>query len=143
TNMAKAMDNFLFGNDKAMVRLDLSEYMEKHNVSRLIGAPPGYIGHDQEGQLTGALRRKPFCVVLLDEVDKAHPDVLTLFLQVFDDGRLTDAKGRTIDATNALFIMTANVSQPARREPLGFGRDQHDGVAGDLLEEVHRSFRPE
>jgi len=85
-----------------MVRIDMSEFMEKHTVSRLIGSPPGYIGHEEEGQLTGALRRTPFSVVLLDEVEKAHPDVLNLFLQVFDDGRITDSKGRTVDAANAL-----------------------------------------
>jgi ATP-dependent Clp protease ATP-binding subunit ClpC len=109
TELAKATAAFLFGNDTAMVRLDMSDFMEKHTVSRLVGAPPGYIGHDEEGQLTGALRRTPHCLVLLDEVEKAHPDVLNLFLQVFDDGRLTDAKGRTVDAANALFILTSNL----------------------------------
>jgi len=123
-----------------LVRFDMSEFMEKHSVSRLIGAPPGYIGHDEEGQLTAALRRTPFCVVLLDEVEKAHPDVLNLFLQVFDDGRLTDSKGRTVDAANALFVLTSNVAQEtvvdfrpeetAEREAAAFG-------------EVRKCFRPE
>src|SRR5206468_1483965 len=90
TEMAKATAAFLFGSEKAMLRYDMSEYQEKYNVTRLIGSPPGYLGHEQEGQLTGALRRKPFCVVLLDEVDKAHPDILNLLLQIFDDGRITD-----------------------------------------------------
>jgi ATP-dependent Clp protease ATP-binding subunit ClpA len=90
----------------------MSEFIEKHTVSRLIGSPPGYVGYEEEGQLTGALRHKPFSVVLLDEIEKAHPDVLNLFLQVFDDGRLTDSKGHTVDATNALFIMTSNLQLP-------------------------------
>ncbi len=140
TELAKATAAFLFGDDKALVRLDMSEYMEKHTVSRLIGAPPGYIGHDEEGQLTGALRRTPFCVVLLDEVEKAHPDVLNLFLQVFDDGRLTDSKGRTMDATNALFIMTSNLGQEARA---GFHPDDSQAWAEALLAEVRQVFRPE
>jgi ATP-dependent Clp protease ATP-binding subunit ClpC len=119
TELAKAVAEFLFGSDDRIVRLDLSEFMEKHAVSRLVGAPPGYVDSDQEGQLTGAIRRMPHCVVLLDEVEKAHPDVLNLFLQLFDEGRLTDAKGRTADATQALFILTANI--PLDSDPaLGF-----------------------
>ncbi len=109
TELAKATAEFLFGSERALVRIDMSEYMERHSVSRLIGAPPGYIGHDEPGQLTEALRRTPYCVVLLDEVEKAHRDVLNLFLQVFDDGRLTDGRGRTVDATQALFLLTSNV----------------------------------
>jgi ATP-dependent Clp protease ATP-binding subunit ClpC len=118
TELARATAAFLFGSDKAMVRMDMSEFMEKHTVSRLIGAPPGYIGYDEEGQLTGALRRTPFCVVLLDEVEKAHPDVLNLFLQVFDDGRLTDSKGRLVDASNAIFMMTSNLGYKPQPGPL-------------------------
>ena len=109
TELARATAEFLFGASNKMVRLDMSEFMEKHAVARLIGSPPGYVGHDEEGQLTGALRRTPHCVVLLDEIEKSHPDVLSLFLQVFDAGRLTDAKGRTADCTNALFILTTNL----------------------------------
>ena len=112
TELAKIVATFLFDNDKALVRLDMSEFMERHTVSRLIGAPPGYIGHEEEGQLTGALRRRAYSVVLLDEIEKAHPDVLNLFLQVFEDGRLTDRQGHTVDATNALFIMTSNLMVP-------------------------------
>jgi ATP-dependent Clp protease ATP-binding subunit ClpC len=110
TALAKATASYLFGSEQALLRLDMSEFMEKHNVSRLIGAPPGYVGHEEEGDLTGKLRRTPYCVVLLDEIEKAHPDALTLFLQLFDEGRLTDAKGRTVDATHVLFIATSNLS---------------------------------
>jgi ATP-dependent Clp protease ATP-binding subunit ClpC len=140
TELAKATAAFLFGSDKAMVRLDMSEFMEKHTVSRLIGAPPGYIGHEEEGQLTGALRRTPFCVVLLDEVEKAHPDVFNLFLQVFDDGRLTDSKGRTVDATNALFILTSNL---ACKSGPGFRAEAGEARKEALLAEVRKAFRPE
>jgi ATP-dependent Clp protease ATP-binding subunit ClpC len=140
TELAKGTAAFLFGSDKAIVRIDMSEFMEKHSVSRLIGAPPGYIGHDEEGQLTGALRRTPYCVVLLDETEKAHPDVLNLFLQVFDDGRLTDSKGRTADATNALFIMTSNLGHQADS---GFGVQGHEARATQLLAQVQATFRPE
>ena len=110
TELAKATAEFVFGGDDKLVRLDLSEFMEKHTVARLLGSPPGYVDSDAEGQLTGALRRNPHCIVLLDEMEKAHPDVLNLFLQLFDDGRLTDAKGRTADAANVLFILTTNLS---------------------------------
>ena len=140
TELAKATAAFLFGDGKALVRLDMSEYMEKHTVSRLIGAPPGYIGHEEEGQLTGALRRAPFCVVLLDEVEKAHPDVLNLFLQVFDDGRLTDSKGRTVDATNALFILTSNLGYEARFD---FHPEDSQAWTEAVLAEVRKAFRPE
>lgn len=110
THLAKCLADFLFDSEKAMIRIDMSEYQEKHTVSNLIGAPPGYVGYEDEGQLTGPLRTRPFSVVLMDEVEKAHPDVLNIFLQVFDDGRLTDRKGHTVDATNAIFIMTSNLS---------------------------------
>jgi ATP-dependent Clp protease ATP-binding subunit ClpC len=140
TELAKATAAYLFNSEKALVRIDMSEFMEKHSVSRLIGAPPGYIGHEEEGQLTGAVRRTPFCVVLLDEVEKAHPDVLNLFLQVFDDGRLTDSKGRTVDATNALFIMTSDV---ARETIVGFRSESGAAAEEALRAEVRRAFRPE
>jgi len=118
----------------------MSEFMENHTVSRLIGAPPGYIGHDEEPQLTGALRTKPYSVVLLDEIEKAHPEVLNLFLQVFDDGRLTDSKGRTVDATNALFIMTSNIGHEVRA---GFRAEDSKARMEALLAEVRKAFRPE
>ncbi len=143
TELAKATAAFLFGSEEAMVRIDMSEFMERHSVSRLIGAPPGYIGHDEEGQLTGALRRTPYSVVLLDEVEKAHPDVLNLFLQVFDDGRLTDSRGRTVDAASALFILTSNVgaiSAEPGRSPFSGGMDESTSAAKEF---VRKSFRPE
>jgi ATP-dependent Clp protease ATP-binding subunit ClpA len=121
----------------------MSEYGEANAGARLIGAPPGYVGHDREGQLTGPLRRQPYAVVLLDEVEKAHPEVFDLFLQLFDAGRLTDASGRTADGRNAIFIMTSNLltGESARRR-LGFGRDTAE-QAPDLLAELRRFFRPE
>jgi ATP-dependent Clp protease ATP-binding subunit ClpC len=140
TELAKSVAAFLLGSQKALIRLDMSEFMEKHTVSRLIGAPPGYIGHDEEGQLTGALRRAPFSVVLLDEVEKAHPDVLNLFLQLFDDGRLTDSKGRAVDATNALFVLTSNVAQET---VVGFRPEESAEREAAATVEVRRCFRPE
>jgi ATP-dependent Clp protease ATP-binding subunit ClpB len=109
TELARALAEFLFDDDKAMVRIDMSEYMEKFAVSRLVGAPPGYVGYEEGGQLTEAVRRRPYAVVLLDEIEKAHPDVFNLLLQVLDDGRLTDGQGRTVDFTNVIFIMTSNL----------------------------------
>jgi len=141
TELAKELARFLFGSREAMLRLDMSEYMEKHNVARLIGAPPGYVGHEEEGQLTGPLRTRPHTVVLLDEVEKAHPDVWNLFLQVFDDGRLTDAKGRTTDCRDATFIMTSNVGAES---PELFSADPDDTQAQERLREtLLRHFRPE
>ena len=109
TELAKALAEFLFDDETQMTRIDMSEYQEKHSVSRLIGAPPGYIGYDEGGQLTEAVRRKPYSVVLLDEIEKAHPDVFNILLQVLDDGRLTDNKGRTVDFKNTIVIMTSNI----------------------------------
>lgn len=143
TELAKATASFLFDSERALLRIDMSEFMEKHTVSRLIGSPPGYVGHDEEGQLTGPLRRAPYCVVLLDEVEKAHPDVLNLFLQVFEDGRLTDAKGRTADATNALFILTSNLGQTRARPAIGFGQPTGDAPAQTSEDAVRHAFRPE
>jgi ATP-dependent Clp protease ATP-binding subunit ClpB len=109
TETARALAEFMFDDEKAMVRIDMSEYMEKHSVSRLIGAPPGYVGYDEGGYLTENIRRRPYAVILLDEVEKAHPDVWNVMLQIFDDGRLTDGKGRTVDFKNTVIIMTSNV----------------------------------
>ena len=109
TELAKSLAEFLFGSESNLIRLDMSEYMEEHSVAKLIGSPPGYVGHEEEGQLTGKLRTKPYSVVLLDEVEKAHPRIFDLFLQVFDEGRITDSKGRTVDAKNSIFIMTSNI----------------------------------
>jgi len=143
TELAKATASFLFDSERAMLRIDMSEFMEKHTVSRLIGSPPGYVGHDEEGQLTGPLRRSPYCVVLLDEVEKAHPDVLNLFLQVFEDGRLTDGKGRTADASNALFILTSNLGQTRSRPAIGFGQESGEAMPQSSESSVRGAFRPE
>ena len=142
THLAQCLADFLFGSEQAMIRIDMSEYQEKHALSRLIGAPPGYVGHEEEGQLTGPLRTRPFSVVLLDEVEKAHPDILNLFLQVFEGGRLTDARGRTVDATNAVFIMTSNTLLETESR-MGFGRTR--GAAEDPLRKAlaKQGFRPE
>ena len=123
TELARALAEFLFDDEEALVRLDMSEYMEKHTVSRLTGAPPGYVGYDEGGQLTEAVRRRPYSVVLFDEIEKAHPDVFNALLQILDDGRLTDGKGRTVDFKNTVVIMTSNVGssvdrqEPARASP--------------------------
>ena len=109
TELARSLADFLFDDERAMVRIDMSEYMEKHSVSRLIGAPPGYVGYDEGGQLTEAVRRRPYAVVLLDEIEKAHADVFNVLLQLLDDGRLTDGQGRTVDFTNVVLIMTSNL----------------------------------
>jgi ATP-dependent Clp protease ATP-binding subunit ClpC len=140
TELARSLAIFLFGTESAMIRLDMSEYMEEYSISKMIGSPPGYVGHEEEGQLTGRLRTKPYSVILLDEVEKAHPRIFDLFLQVFDDGRLTDSKGRTADARNAIFIMTSNISAD-RQARLGFMPSVHD--RNDALREVARNFRPE
>jgi ATP-dependent Clp protease ATP-binding subunit ClpA len=149
TELARALAAEVFGSDEHLIRVDMSEYMEKHAVSRMIGAPPGYIGHDQEGQLTGKLRRRPHCVVLLDEVEKAHPEVFDLFLQVFDAGRLTDAQGHTVDAQHAIWIMTSNVGTDmlGRSMPSGF-RANVKATAEEmqrerLMERLRQTFRPE
>jgi len=149
TELARALAAEVFGSDEQLIRVDMSEYMEKHAVSRMIGAPPGYIGHDEEGQLTGKLRRRPHCVVLLDEVEKAHPEVYDLFLQVFDAGRLTDAQGHTVDAQHAIWIMTSNVGTDmlGRSMPSGFRANVK--ASGEemqrerLMERLRQTFRPE
>ena len=149
TELARALAAEVFGSDEHLIRVDMSEYMEKHAVSRMIGAPPGYVGYDQEGQLTGKLRRRPHCVVLLDEVEKAHPEVFDLFLQVFDAGRLTDAQGHTVDAQHAIWIMTSNVGTDmlGKSMPSGF-RATVKGTAEEmqrdrLMERLRQTFRPE
>src|SRR5579875_1555633 len=149
TELARALAAEVFGSNEHLIRVDMSEYMEKHAVSRMIGAPPGYVGYDQEGQLTGKLRRRPHCVVLLDEIEKAHPEVFDLFLQVFDAGRLTDAQGHTVDAQHAIWIMTSNVGTDmlGRSLPSGF-RATMKGTAEEmqrdrLMERLRQTFRPE
>src|SRR5439155_14495867 len=121
TELARALAEFLFGDEDAMVRLDMSEYQERHTVSRMIGAPPGYVGYDEGGQLTEAVRRRPYRVILLDEIEKAHPEVFNVLLQVLDDGRLTDGQGRTVDFRNTVIIMTSNLgNEQFQRPTLGF-----------------------
>jgi ATP-dependent Clp protease ATP-binding subunit ClpC len=147
TEVARALAQFLFDDENAMVRLDMSEYMEKHTVSRLIGAPPGYVGYDEGGQLTEAVRRRPFRVILLDEVEKAHPDVFNVLLQLLEDGRLTDGHGRTVDFKNVVVIMTSNLgTEEFQREGIGFGhRDEADEekMKKNVESALKRTFRPE
>jgi len=150
TELARTLAEFLFGDEDAMVRIDMSEYMEKHSVSRLVGSPPGYIGYDEGGQLTEAVRRKPYCVLLLDEIEKAHPDVFNILLQILEDGRLTDAQGRTVDFRNAIVIMTSNIgaSDIARNTPLGFSLSDETGITYDdmknrIMGQLKKVFRPE
>jgi ATP-dependent Clp protease ATP-binding subunit ClpB len=141
TELARALAEFLFDDEKAMVRIDMSEYMEKHAVARLIGAPPGYVGYDEGGQLTETIRRRPYAVVLFDEVEKAHPDVFNILLQVLDDGRLTDGKGRTVDFRNTVIIMTSNVASDLVQE---MARRGEEGDLKDrLMDALRRTFRPE
>src|SRR5580698_6563018 len=151
TELARTLAEFLFGDEDAMVRIDMSEYMEKHAVSRLVGSPPGYIGYDEGGQLTEAVRRKPYCVLLLDEIEKAHPDVFNILLQILEDGRLNDAQGRTVDFRHAIVIMTSNIgaAEIARNTPLGFAvSDDETGITYDdmknrIMGELKKVFRPE
>lgn len=148
TELAKALAEFLFNDENSMVRLDMSEYQERHTVSRLIGAPPGYVGYDESGQLTEAVRRKPYSVVLFDEIEKAHPDVFNILLQVLDDGRLTDNKGRTVDFKNSIIIMTSNIGSHQIQEGLGKGINTGDDsnfekVRLEVFELLRRTIRPE
>ena len=143
TELAKALAESLFDNEQNIVRIDMSEYMEKHSVARLIGAPPGYVGYEEGGQLTEAVRRKPYSVVLFDEVEKAHPDVFNILLQVLDDGRITDAKGRTVDFKNTILIMTSNIGSTYLLE----GIDQSGNITKEaedmVMADLKNHFRPE
>ncbi len=141
TELTKALANFLFDTDDAMVRLDMSEFMERHSVARLIGAPPGYVGYDEGGYLTEAVRRRPYSVILLDEVEKAHPDVFNVLLQVLDDGRLTDGQGRTVDFRNTVIIMTSNLGSQKIQELAG--EHNYDEMKASVMEIVAQHFRPE
>jgi ATP-dependent Clp protease ATP-binding subunit ClpB len=141
TELARALAEFLFDDERAMVRIDMSEYMEKHSVARLVGAPPGYVGYDEGGQLTEAIRRRPYAVVLFDEIEKAHPDVFNVLLQVLDDGRLTDGKGRTVDFRNTVLIMTSNVASDLIQE--AGGDASSEGSRRKIAEVLRRTFRPE
>jgi ATP-dependent Clp protease ATP-binding subunit ClpC len=154
TELAKTLARFLFDDENAMVRLDMSEYQERHTVSRLIGAPPGYIGYEEGGQLTEAVRRRPYRVVLLDEIEKAHPEVFNSLLQILDDGRLTDGHGRTVDFKNTVVIMTSNVGIELIRRDMGIGfaakkeeaktqKQAYEVMKEKILAEMKKTFRPE
>jgi len=150
TELARTLAEFLFGDEESMIRIDMSEYMEKHAVSRLVGSPPGYVGYDEGGQLTEAVRRKPYCVLLLDEIEKAHPDVFNILLQILEDGRLTDSQGRTVDFRNAIIIMTSNIgaSEIARNQGIGFTVSDETGITYEdmksrIMSELRKVFRPE
>jgi ATP-dependent Clp protease ATP-binding subunit ClpB len=140
--------DFLFDDEHAMIRIDMSEYMEKHSVSRLIGAPPGYVGYEEGGQLTEAVRRRPYSVVLLDEIEKAHPDVFNILLQVLDDGRLTDNQGRTVDFKNTIIIMTSNLGSHLIQDKLSqFNETNYESILADIKVQINdllrKTIRPE
>ncbi|MCD4699570.1 MAG: ATP-dependent Clp protease ATP-binding subunit, partial [Phycisphaerae bacterium] len=149
TLLSKAMAEFMFGDEDALIQMDMSEYMEKHNVSRLIGAPPGYVGYEEGGQLTERIRRRPYAVILLDEIEKAHPDVFNMLLQIMEEGRLTDSFGRRVDFRNTILIMTSNIGAELIKNKGGFGFGRKDEEASYekmkevLTKEVERHFRPE
>ncbi|PIV12919.1 type VI secretion system ATPase TssH, partial [Candidatus Jorgensenbacteria bacterium CG03_land_8_20_14_0_80_38_39] len=150
TETARALAEFLFNDENALVRLDMSEYMEKHTVSRMIGSPPGYVGYEEGGQLTEKIRRRPYSVVLLDEIEKAHPEVFNILLQIFEDGRLTDAKGRVVSFKNSILIMTSNVGSEiiAREAALGFvagseETSQREALKEKVMTALKENFRPE
>jgi ATP-dependent Clp protease ATP-binding subunit ClpB len=139
TELAKALAEFLFDDERAMIRIDMSEYSERHSVARLVGAPPGYVGYEEGGQLTEAVRRRPYCVVLLDEVEKAHPEVFDVLLQVLDDGRLTDGQGRTVDFRNTILILTSNLGSALIADPTLDEEAKRDAV----MSVVRSTFKPE
>ncbi|NES01258.1 MAG: AAA domain-containing protein, partial [Symploca sp. SIO1B1] len=142
TELAKALATYLFDTEDAMVRIDMSEYMEKHTVSRLIGAPPGYVGYEEGGQLTEAIRRRPYAVILFDEIEKAHADVFNVMLQILDDGRVTDAQGHTVDFKNSVIIMTSNIGSQYILDVVG-DDSQYDEMRNRVMEAMRTSFRPE
>jgi ATP-dependent Clp protease ATP-binding subunit ClpB len=143
TELARALAEFLFDDERAMVRIDMSEYQEKHTVSRLVGAPPGYVGYDEGGQLTEAVRRRPYCVVLFDEIEKAHHDVFNVLLQVLDDGRLTDGQGRTVDFKNTIVIMTSNIGSLRILKFQESHIGDYDQMKAEVTDELRKHFRPE
>ena len=150
TELCKALAEAMFGNENDMIRIDMSEYMEKHTVSRLVGSPPGYVGHEEGGQLTEKVRRKPYAIILFDEVEKAHPDVFNLLLQILEDGRLTDGQGRVVDFKNTVIVMTSNAGAHTikKQRALGFGGQEdsektYDAMRENIMDEVRQIFRPE
>jgi len=143
TELVKRLADDLFDSVDSLIRLDMSEYMEKHTVSKLIGSPPGYVGYDEAGQLTEKIRRRPYSVVLFDEIEKAHPDVLNVLLQVLDDGRITDAQGRVVNFENTIIVMTSNAGSEGRVGGLGFGRSDQDMVREKTMKALREFLRPE
>src|SRR5690606_7311059 len=143
TELAKALAQALFDDEDNMIRIDMSEYMEKHSVSRLVGAPPGYVGYEEGGQLTEAVRRKPYSVLLFDEIEKAHPDVFHILLQILDDGQATDSQGRRVDFKNTVIIMTSNIGSPLLLEGVDGRGEIRPDVRDSVLAELRRHFRPE
>ncbi len=151
TELTKALAEVLFGNENAMIRLDMSEYMEAHSISKMIGSPPGYIGHDEAGGLTEKVRKSPYSVVLFDEVEKAHPDIMNILLQILEDGRLTDSQGRTIDFKNTVIIMTSNIGARliTEKKMIGFDAQEenferdYEVIKKDVLNETRKVFKPE
>ena len=147
--LAKALAEYMFGDSEALVHIDMSEYMEKHNVSRLIGAPPGFVGYEEGGQLTEKIRRRPYAVVLFDEIEKAHPDVFNMLLQVMEEGRLTDSFGRNVDFRNTILIMTTNAGAEAIKNESKFGFQKpdddasYDSMKERVMDQIERVFRPE
>ena len=142
TELAKTLAEELFGDKEAMIRLDMSEFMEKHSVSKLIGSPPGYVGHEEAGQLTEKVRRKPYSIILLDEIEKAHPDVMHMFLQILEDGRLTDSQGRTVTFKDTVIIMTSNAGVGEKQKVMGFGTSTAVEEAS-ILQSLGSFFKPE
>jgi len=143
TELVKRLADDLFDSVDSLIRLDMSEYMEKHTVSKLIGSPPGYVGYDEAGQLTEKIRRRPYSVILFDEIEKAHPDVLNVLLQVLDDGRITDAQGRVVNFENTIIVMTSNAGSEGRVGGLGFGRSENDMVKEKTMKALREFLRPE
>ena len=143
TELAKTLAENLFDDEQNMVRIDMSEYMEKYSVSRLIGAPPGYVGYEEGGQLTEAVRRKPYSVVLFDEIEKAHPDVFNVLLQVLDDGRITDSQGRTVDFKNTILIMTSNIGSPYLLDGIDENGEIKPEAQSQVMDDLRSHFRPE
>ena len=154
TELARALAEFLFGDENALIRIDMSEYSERHTISRLVGSPPGYVGYEEGGQLSEQVRRRPYSVVLFDEIEKAHPEIFNVLLQILDDGRLTDAQGRTVDFKNAVLIMTSNVGAPILEKEVSIGfrptsgeparmESAYERMKEHITEELRRTFRPE
>jgi ATP-dependent Clp protease ATP-binding subunit ClpC len=154
TELARALASFLFENEDAIIRLDMSEFMERHSVARLVGSPPGYVGYDEGGQLTEAVRRRPYSVVLFDEIEKAHPEVFNMLLQILEDGRLSDAKGKAVNFSNCIIIMTSNVGISTLKSNIGLGfqpavaddratNHEHSKMRDMIMDELKKAFRPE